>query len=137
MSEDFTQWLAQVGGSTSIPCTVELESEFTDFIRSFKEGETVRLIVKKYYAKNTKKQRAMLFGLAFKTLGDRLGYTAEEIYHLSIVVYWQENMGATKLRLSKMDTKEASDFWDWFVRWCAIVHDVVIHDPDPRWREKL
>ncbi len=102
------------------------------------EGREVDVFVRKHQNKRSIDQNAWLWGVAYPTLAECLGYDAHELDMLHYACLG-ECFGTTydqrfgrelpRVKSSKMHIKEFSDYMEWLCRWAATTHDCVIPLP--------
>lgn len=120
------------------------------YLAGLKDGTAVEEVISKIYALRSQKQLGSWFGLFSQTVLDTLsdrGWDTSYIFKLSqptgievtkdLLKEYMYSVCSTKSKtMSKMDTKEMAEFFDFCRNFVASQWSIHVPEPDPLYKEK-
>ena len=110
---------------------------FDQYIKSFKDGTLLEIIVKKFKETKSDPLRKYYFGVVMKLLSEETGYTKDEM-HDAMKAKFASTYGENDLLIiqsvfsnkSKMSIEDKQDFIEQVKRWAATYLSLYIPDPN-------
>ena len=108
---------------------------YSRWLKTFKDGTVVECIVRRPSKQKSNRQQRYYRGYVCQTIGQHLGYTAEEMHGIIQAAFftYQKDDGTPYIRstaLSGWTTKEWEEKIEEIIRWSAEEFGVVLLRPD-------